>query len=216
MQEGNTKINPYVVVIVILVIIVGVLVYNQWGKKDVDNGDNGKVDVDIIDIVVGNEDAPVTIIEYFSYFCGYCKLFHDETYPEIVKEYISTGKAKFVLRAFPPYELGLALLCANEQDKALEYHEELFARSQEIESADTLKALAGNVGLNQDDFDTCVDTGKYAAEAEAWYAQADLDFTEAGVSTDQRGTPAFFINGELLLGAQPYENFIEVLDKMLE
>lgn len=217
MQQGNTKINPYVIIIVILIVVVGALAYNQWGRKDIDQKATVKQEktVDIIDIVVGNEKAPVTVIEYFSYFCSFCKLFHDETYPQIVDEYISTGKVKFVLRAFPPFELGLAFLCANEQDKALEYHNELFAKSQEIQDVDSLKDLAGSVGLNENEFNTCMDTGKYAAETEAWYIQADADFTEVGVPVDQRGTPAFFINGELLLGAQPYENFVNVIDSKL-
>ena len=224
MENKNKKINPYLIIIIVLVLVVGGFAYDKWGKgflsvsvKDVEEEENINVDTDISDedIVIGNNNAPVTIVEYYSYFCGYCKLFHDDTYSKIVENYISTGKVKYVFRSFPPYELGASVLCANEQGKFLEYHDELFEKAGELQAADDLKVLAKNVGLNEGEFNQCLDSQKYLVQSQNWYTQADADFDKAGVPDDQRGTPTFFINGEMLIGAQPYENFIEVIERKL-
>lgn len=221
------KINPYIVIIVILVVVVVGLVYNQWGKKFLPSGEeSGKKTADTTtplvdtritgdDILIGSNNAPVTIIEYYSYFCGYCKLFHDETYPKIIENYISTGEARYVLRPYPPYELGTAVLCAKEQNKFLEYHNSLFENSANIEKVDDLKQLAGSIGLNEEQFSQCFDSQKYLTKAQTWYQQGDSDFAKAGVASDQRGTPAFFINNELIIGAQPYDKFVEIIERKL-
>ena len=226
----NKKINPYVIVIVILVIIIAGLVYNQFGKKifpgseekaknqaSVNDTNPKQIDVKISegDIFVGNKEALVTIVEYYSYFCGYCKLFHDETYSKIAENYINTGKIKYVFRAYPPYELGLAVLCANEQNKFLEYHNSVFGNASNIKTVDDLKQVAKDIALNSEQFNQCFDSQKYLTKAQEWYEQGDGDFTKAGVPAEERGTPAFFVNGELIIGAQPYEKFVEVIERKL-
>lgn len=223
METEKKKFNPYIIIIIVLVIIIAGLTYNKWGKgilsPSVKSPEQSGSDIDVGtlegDISVGNEDAPVTIVEYFSYFCGYCKLFHDETYPRIVEDYISNGRVRYVFRPFPPYELGVAVLCANDQDKFLEYHNEIFKEVENIEKADDLKTLAKNIGLEIEQFNQCFDSQKYLAKAQEWYQQANNDFEDAGIPSDQRGTPTFVVNGELLIGAQPYENFVEVIERKL-
>lgn len=221
------KINPYVIIIIVLLLFVAGFTYDKWGKDflpaSTENPDEQSPGGDSIidtgsfegDIQIGDKDAPVTIIEYFSYFCGYCKLFHDETYPRILEDYVTTGKVKFVLRPYPPYELGTAVLCADDQGKFLEYHESLFKNSQTIQEIDDLKSLASDLGLNGDQFGQCFDSQKYLVKAQEWYQQGDQDFENAGVPENQRGTPSFVINGELLIGAQPYEKFVELIEKGL-
>jgi len=224
METEKKKINPYIIVIVILVIAVVGFAYDKWGKgllpasvEKPGPGSNTDADVTTLeeDISIGNEDAPVTIVEYFSYFCGYCKLFHDETYPKIVEDYIINGKVKFILRIFPPYELGMAVLCANDQGKFLEYNNELFEKSADIQAVDDLRILAKDTGLDETQFNQCFDSQKYLAKAQEWYQQGQDNFEQAGVPEEQRGTPAFFINGEALIGAQPYENFVEAIERKL-
>ena len=129
--------------------------------------------------------------------------------PEIIKNYVITGKVKLILRPFPPYELGQAVLCAKDQGKFLEYHNYLFENSDKIKSVDDLKSFAKNVGLNESEFNQCLDSGKYKSRAEEWYKQGMSDMEKAGIAQDKRGTPAFFINGEPIIGAMPYEDFVK-------
>lgn len=212
------------VVIVILILIIAAFAYNQWGKgflpslKESDKDSKPKdIKTEIFkdDIQIGNVDASVKIIEYYSYLCGYCKVFEDETKPRIMENYITTGKAKLILRPFPPYELGQAVLCAKEQDKFLEYHNYLFDNVENLQKADDLKTFAKDAGLDESKFNQCYDSGKYKSRAEEWYKQGMSDMEKANVPADQRGTPAFFINGEPIIGAQPYDKFVEVIEKKL-
>jgi len=224
-MDEKAKINPYLIIIVILIIIIAGFTYNQWGKKifpaSIETSDKDNVTVEIFedDIEIGNEDALVTIVEYFGYSCGYCKRHHDDTYPKIFKDYITTGKVKYVFRVFPfrseDIILGSAALCANEQDKFLEYHNKLFEEINNIQATDDLKDFAKDIGLNQEQFNQCFDSEKYISRVQAWRDQGDEDFEDAGVPENQRGTPSFFINSELIIGALPYENFVEVIEKKL-
>ena len=218
---NNKKI--YIIVIVILAIIVVGFAYNQWGKNIFSKkgpGDSSLKNVDVKitsdDIQVGKIDAPVTIVEYYSYLCEYCKLFENDVKPQILENYIQTGKAKLVLRVFPPYELGQAVLCANDQGKFLEYHNYLFANSDKIKQLDDLKTFAKNLGLNESNFNDCLDSGKYKSKAESWYNQGVSDLQKAGIAQDKIGTPAFFVNGEAVIGVVPYADFAKIIEAKLK
>lgn len=214
------KINPYIIIIVILLIVVAILTYKQWGgnKTNTNNEENKNIDINISedDIRIGREDAPVTIVEYYSYLCGYCKQFEDTVKPKIMENYITTGKARLILRSFPPYELSQAVLCANDQEKFLEYHNYLFANNDKIKSIDDLKNFAKIIGLDEGKFNQCLDSEKYKSKAEEWYAQGSDDFIKANISEDRQGTPAFFINGEPVIGSMPYEDFVKIIESKLK
>ena len=220
-MDEKAKINPRTIIIVILIIIIAGFAYNQWGKKilpaSIETSDKDSVTIELFedDIEIVNENALVTIVEYFSYLCGYCELFHDQTYPKILEDYITTGKVKYIFRPYPPYELSAAILCANEQDKFFEYHDVLFKNAGEIEKADDLKEFAKNADLDESEFNQCFDSQKYLDRAKEWHQQGEDDFEKAGVAPERRGTPAFFINGELLIGAQHYEIFVETIERKL-
>jgi protein-disulfide isomerase len=214
----NQKI--YIVIIVILLLVVAFFAYNQWGKdlfKKKSNNGTANIDTKIFkdDISIGKADAPVTIIEYFSYLCGYCKAFEDEVKPDLIKNYIQTGKVKLILRIFPPYELAEAALCANDQEKFSAYHDYLFANNDKIQKLDDLKTFAKTVGLNESDFNQCLDSQKYKSRAEDWYNQGVSDLQKAGIAQDKIGTPAFFINGEPVLGLVPYEDLAKIIEEKL-
>lgn len=228
MEEVKTKkINPYLIAIVILALVVVGFAYDKWGKdflpasvekaEDLEKESTSGGEVAVLggDIIIGNENAPVTVVEYYSYFCGYCGLFHRETYPKILEDYISNGKVKYVFRSFPPFELGMAILCANDQNKFSEYHDALFEKAQNIQQVDDLKTLAKDTGLDEGSFNECFDSQKYLAKTQEWYGQGSKDFENAGVPEDQRGTPAFFVNGELVVGAQPYDAFAKIIERKL-
>lgn len=202
----NKKI--YIIIIVILLLVVVFLAYNQFSNKKQPSTNYG-------DLVVGNDKAPVTIIEYYSYLCTHCKTFEDQTMPKITEQYIVTGKVKLIFRPFPPYELGQAVLCANDQGKFLELHNYLFANSSQINSTDIIKTFAQNVGLDTTKFNQCFDSGKYKSRAEELYNQGNSDFKKANIPSDKQGTPTFFVNGEAIIGAVPYDDFAKIIDKKL-
>jgi protein-disulfide isomerase len=164
------------------------------------------------DYYEGAKDAPVTIIEYSDFQCPYCARFYTDTLPQIRTDYIDTGKVKLIFRNFPlsfhanAQKAAEAVLAAGEQGKFWEMHDKLFENSNAL-SVDAEKQWARELGLNGQQFDAALDSGKYAAKvaAEAKQGQAD------GVS----GTPAFLINGKLLVGAQPYEVFAQAIDAEL-
>jgi len=224
MEEQKKKINLQSLVIVILLLVIAAFAYNQWGKGFLpgSNSESGtpklaniKTQVSQEDIRIGNANAPVTIIEYYSYACDFCKQFEDEVRPLIVENYVSAGKVKLILRPFPPYELSQAVLCANEQGKFLEYHNYLFDNISNVQKAEDLKTFARDAGLNQNEFSQCYDSGKYKTKAEEWYRQGMDDFKKANIPSDRQGTPTFFINGEPLVGVQSYYKFAEMIESKL-
>jgi len=178
------------------------------------------------DPIIGNPDAPITIIEFSDFQCPFCAKFHSQTLPLILDEYIEQGKVKLVFRDFPIQSIhpnalpaSIAAECANEQGKFKEMHDMLFDNQNEWNKQDTVDALssfsqyATNIQLEQETFDSCLTNGKYIEEI-----KKDLDDgRDYGVS----GTPGFFIgNDEIgyveLKGAQPFESFKKIIDAQLD
>ncbi len=166
-----------------------------------------EVDVDD-DPSLGPPDAPITIVEFSDFNCPYCRRFHVETFAALMETY--PGQIYFVYRDFPVvggFESALASECANEQGSYWEYHNLLFTGAEAHEKEGYL-AYAEELGLDGAEFETCLTETRYADEVEsdATYA-AGLGIT---------GTPTFFINGIPLVGAQPLEVFIEIIEAELE
>jgi protein-disulfide isomerase len=155
---------------------------------------------------LGQADAPVTMIEYGSYLCGHCINFGRNTFPQIEQNYINIGKVKFIYRSYPPLELGMAALCANDQGKFWDYHK--YALNNDIKSEDDLKKFAAAVSLNQDEFNKCLDDKKYNDQATAWY--------QMGQDAKVEGTPTFFINNKQIVGDLPYADFQKAIDEALQ
>ena len=161
---------------------------------------------------LGKKDAKVTIVEFSDLQCPYCKRFHEDAFPQLKKEYLDTGKASFSYRQFPlpihpqAPKAAEAVACANDQGKFWPLIESIFADQAKIQVAD-LKAKAKALGLNSGTFNSCLDSGEKKPEVDKDAA----DGTTAGVS----GTPTFFINGKMLVGAQPFAAFKAVIDQEL-
>lgn len=164
----------------------------------------------------GSEEAKVIMVELTDYECPYCKRYVDEALVQIDKEYIATGKIKYILRDLPlsfhqfSQVTAEAARCAGDQGKYWEMHDKLFA-TQETWSQGTdnslFKTYASQLGLKTEDFNSCLDSGKYSQ-----IVKADLSLAEkVGAS----GTPTFFINGQKLVGAQPYTAFKALIDQEL-
>ena len=178
------------------------------------------------DPIIGNSNAPITIIEFSDFQCPFCAKFHIQTLPKIMDEYIKEGKVKLVFRDFPIQSIhsnallaSVAAECANEQGKFKEMHDKLFENQNEWNSKDTdnliilFNQYSLEMGIEKEKFDSCLKNGKYIKEI-----QKDLDDGRTyGVS----GTPGFFIgNDEIgfieLKGAHPFENFKNVIDTQLK
>lgn len=165
------------------------------------------------DPVKGSPDAPVTIVEFSEFQCPYCGYYVRETFPKIDEAYIKTGKVKYVFRDFPltsihPYAQKAAEAggCAAQQGKFWEYHDLLFAHQDALDVS-SLKQYAADLSLDTAQFDACLDSGAMADEVAGDFA----DGQTYGVS----GTPAFFVNGIRLNGAQPFEAFQELIEEEL-
>lgn len=174
------------------------------------------------DPVLGDANAPVTIVEFSDMQCPFCGRFFQQTLPQIKSQYIDTGKVKLVFRDFPlsfhPYAEPAAIGadCANEQGKFWEYHDAVFSTQDTwVNSADpdaALKQIAAGLGVNTATFNSCYDTKKYASEVQA-------DFQD-GVSVGVSGTPSFYIGSPSkgyvqLVGAQPFSAFKAAIDQEL-
>tara|TARA_Y100000310_G_scaffold336499_1_gene421190 strand:- start:386 stop:1558 length:1173 start_codon:yes stop_codon:yes gene_type:complete len=161
------------------------------------------------DPVLGNPEATVTIVEYSDFECPFCSNAYwtmrliEEDYADSVKIIFKQFPLSFHANAQKAAE---ASECAFDQDMFWEYHNMLF-ENQEALSVDDLKQYAVDLGLNTEQFNTCLDSGEKADEV----AQDMEDGSALGVT----GTPAFFINGQSLVGAQPYEAFQAIIDAEL-
>ena len=170
----------------------------------------------------GERTARLTLVEFSDYQCPFCGRHVRETYPQIEKDYIATGKVKYVFMDFPlesihklAFKAAEAARCAGEQNKYWEMHDRLFANQKTLDAwTDHAKA----VGLDATQFESCLQSGKFAADIRKDMAVAQ----SAGLT----GTPAFFLamtdpagtkvkTLRFFKGAQPYAAFKAQIDALL-
>jgi protein-disulfide isomerase len=193
------------------------------------------------DIVLGQSSAPVTIVLYSDPSCPFCaaadgsnvvagqdstgKDIHiisdylqksDPSWqapvPNIISNYVNSGKVRLVFRYFPGHGSGeqamKVLYCANEQGKFWQLSDAIFQNQSDVADLNKVKALASGIGADVSKINDCLASGKYD-----YKIKQDTDSgTQAGVN----GTPAFFINGTLLSGAQPFSQFQQAIDALLQ
>jgi protein-disulfide isomerase len=190
---------------------------------------NGSRNVSVDDDpVLGDQNAPLTIIEFSDYECPFCKRSFDQVLPDLKKHYIDTGKVKLVYRDFPlsfhanAHKEAQAAECARDQggDTAyFKFHDQIFTQTTANGTGlalTQLPVIAKNLGLNVSQFQQCLDSGKFKDEV-------DKDIAD-GIAAGVSGTPSWFIgksskdgfiNGTLVVGAQPFPVFKTVIDSML-
>lgn len=164
------------------------------------------------DAVKGQASAPVTIIEFSDFQCPYCAKFAKETLPLLEKDFIQTGKARFIFRDLPlefhqhAQKAAEAAECAGEQGKFWELHDMLYLYQNKLDP-ESLKVYANELGIDMGKFNKCLDEGQMAEEVKKDFADAQ----KYGIT----GTPAFFINGKLVTGAVPYADFKKEIEAAL-
>jgi len=155
---------------------------------------------------MGAKDAKITIIEFSDYQCPFCKRVRPTIW-RLMDEY--KGKINYVFLDFPlsfhqqAKKAHEAARCAGDQGKYYEYNRKIFENQKGLDVKD-LKKYAKQLKLDTKEFDNCLDTGKHAATVDM--------FMEKGMAAGVSGTPAFFVNGIMLSGAQPHAAFVEVIE----
>lgn len=181
------------------------------------------------DPVLGDPNAPITLVEFSDYECPFCKRHFDQTYSQLKQNYIDKGKVKLVYRDLPlsfhdPMATteAIAANCARGQggDSAyFKFHDKMFEKTTSNGNGLTKEQLyqfSADLGLNQANFKTCLDSEKYKDEV-------SKDLVDAG-NAGATGTPSFVIGkstgaeieGKLIVGAQPYSVFQAEIDALLQ
>ena len=167
------------------------------------------------EMAMGDEKAPITVIEYASMTCPHCAHFSEATFPELKKRYIDTGKVRFMFREFPLDQLaaaGFILARCAGPDKYFPLIETLFAQQREWvvqKPLAPLTAIAKQAGLSQQAFETCLDNRELLEGMEKVRNQAAEKF---GVNS----TPTFFVNGKKLNGGGTLDEFEKAFEPILK
>lgn len=173
--------------------------------------------------VQGKPDAPLTLIEYSDFTCGYCLKFFRETLPRLQAAYVDTGKVKFVYRDYPRSDRGVgveaavAARCAGAQGRYWAMHDRLFGEGNRLDSG-SFKRVARSVGLDELQFGKCFD--------ERQYLESIFQDRQEANRWGFRGTPGFVLMQTVagptekvpavaIPGAFPFEAFAEEIDRML-
>ena len=197
-----------------------------WGSNStMMKGENmmmssGGINISMASPVLGSPSAPVTIVEFGDYQCPKCDAWFKNEEPTIKANYIDTNKAKLYFVDFPflgPDSIvaAQAAYCAGDQGKYWEYHDYLYTNQQGVQngwaSASNLKSIAGTLGLDTTQFNSCLDSGKYADRVS--------HNKDIGTSQGVQGTPTFFIVGSTgttqeIAGPQPASAFSTIINQM--
>ena len=180
---------------------------------------NGATVLDITedDFVIGETNAPITIIEYASLSCSHCADFHINTLGKLKKEYVDTGKAKIVFRNFPfnyPALLGSMVLQCIPEDVRYDYMNALFQLQpnwvlrENAKSIQELYKIMQSGGMTKKEFDSCISNKELEEKILQIVINAQNEY-------NIRSTPSFLINGLLVEGNKSIKEFRQIIDKIL-
>lgn len=166
---------------------------------------------------LGDPDAPVLVVEFGDFGCSACGRFARETWPRVLAELVETGRVRwkyvpFVLGAFPRAgDAARAGECAGAQDGFWPMHDRLYEEqgrwSRQRNPRATFVGYAESIGLDPADFERCYRENSRGARTEAANEAADA------MGVRRSGTPTFFINGEIVVGAHPTDEFIAMIER---
>ena len=204
-------------------IIIGIVVGGIIGIYEINSNESKTVSFEKLikngSPILGNSDAPITIVEWGDYQCTYCYKFHQNTLEIINEEFIKTGKVKvifidFPLNGFDSKLASEASYCAQDQGKYWEYHDELYKnwageRTGWI-TRESLSKFAESINLSSTQFNKCLDDRKYEEKVNSMY--------EFGNQIGIDATPSFLVfNDEKIIkirGNQPLEVFLKTFDEL--
>ncbi|TSC94230.1 MAG: putative lipoprotein [Parcubacteria group bacterium Licking1014_1] len=231
-DDSKQKIQPFlktlIAVNVLFLILNLVLLNSSLGQKNPQNAQVNSLspqqknqqpdpaDLQAFSItkdnhIRGDFNAPITLVEFSDFECPFCER-HYPTLNKILSDY--EGKVRLVYKHFPlgfhknAQKAAESSECASEQGKFWEYHDKLFENFQLGYSEENFKKWAKDLGLNNGKFNECFDSGKFAQKVK--------DDQQEGVKKGVNGTPATFINGQLVSGALPYDSFKQIIDNLLQ
>ncbi len=221
--------------IIIFALIFSILFIIWFLAPPEDKGDSGDqtnvnniavVNPDPVDLVIGERDAPATIIEYADFKCPSCAQFHQDAAKELKSEYINEGNLKIIFRPMavigPDSErAAIGAYCANDQGKFVEFHDDVFdymwdnyyqdrnyaAEFDDVLSASLLQGIAVDNGLEPLSFSGCLNDQAQAAKV----ANNQSNAQRSGV----RGTPTFIVNDQIVSGPQPFNVFRSLVELQL-
>ncbi|MCK4713506.1 MAG: DsbA family protein [Marinosulfonomonas sp.] len=171
----------------------------------------------IIEMALGDKDAPVTVVEYASFTCPHCATFHNNVLPDLKANYINTGKVRFIFREayFDKYGLWASLMarCGGEMrffgitDILMKDQGAWLGQGDPATVVENLRRIGLTAGLTNENLDACFNDGEQVEALVAWYQQ---NFTRDNMDS----TPSFLINGQKYANMS-YDNFSKVLDEKL-
>jgi protein-disulfide isomerase len=167
---------------------------------------------------LGDPNAPVVIVEFSDFQCPFCRRHFLQTMPLLREQFIDTGKVQYIFKDFPldgihpqARKAAEAANCAARQGQYWPMHDKLFAEQERwsgnSDAVTVFKQFAETLGLDTAAFGACLDGGETAAEIE--------EDVQEGLRAGVEGTPAFFINGRFVSGAQPFDVFRQILEQLL-
>ena len=193
------------------------LAFGAIAQSSGENSEDPVSTAEVIEMVLGSENAPLTVIEYASFTCPHCASFHEGAFKDLKKAYIDTGKIKFIFREvyFDKYGVWASLVarCAGPEkffgitDFLLSSQPKWARADSDLQSANELRKLARLVGMAEDNVERCLSDEKKIKALVAWYR-------ENATKDKIQSTPSFIIDGELYKNMD-YEKFAEILDKKL-
>lgn len=160
------------------------------------------------DFYIGNQNANITIIEFFDPECPFCNKYHKKIYTKIYENYIINGKVKYVFKYLPQsihedsFNASLAIECSREQSKGIEYKDKILEKKR-VDSSD-IGEVAKTLNLNITKFNSCLNSQKYIDVIYANIQEAkNLKITQ---------TPTIIINGQIIEGLKPYSYYKKIID----
>ena len=173
------------------------------------------LDASLQELSIGDDEAPVTIIEYSSMTCSHCADFHTNTYPTLKKNHIEKGEVRFIFREFPLDKLSMAtsmLARCVDSSISLAFIDILFQNRNKWYSDNALaelKNLSKQAGLSSEDFDQCLNDQELLDQLILQKENAIKEF-------QINSTPSFIINGNVISGNKPYSYFKSEIEKILD
>ena len=222
---ANTK--KIAVCIVAVILVAGVTISFSSYLSEFNNPPNSSQD-DVKAVtfknppVLGSATATVTIVEVGDYQCEMCKLWFEQTRPQIIKNYVDTGKVNLVFIDMPflgndSIIAAEATYCADDQGKYWDYHTKLYQLQQHVDdgwaNSDRLSTIALNMDLNMEEFNECMNSKEY-------YSKVNFNKQKAKTDLGANSTPTFVIvntsgDSKRIIGAHPYSTFEEIINSML-